>query len=47
MPKQIIWSPLAVTDFGNVLDYLNENWNEQVVVRFINEIEILISNIAR
>ena len=47
MHKQIIWSPLAVTDFENVLDYLNENWNEQVVVKFINEIEILTSNIAK
>ena len=47
MPKQIIWSPLAVADFENILDYLNENWNEQVVVKFINEIEILTSNIAK
>lgn len=47
MPKLIIWSPLAASDFENVLDYLNENWNEQVAVRFINEIEILTSNIAK
>ena len=47
MPKQVIWSPLAVFDFDNILDYLNGNWNEQVVLKFINEIEILISNIAK
>jgi len=47
MPKQIIWSPLAATDFENVLDYLNENWNEQVVLKFINEIEIIVSTIAK
>jgi len=47
MPKQVIWSPLAVVDFENILDYLNGNWNEQVALKFINEIEILISNIAK
>jgi len=47
MPKQVIWAPLAVTDFESVLDYLNENWNEQIVFKFINEIEILISSIAK
>jgi plasmid stabilization system protein ParE len=47
MPKKLIWSPLALTDFDNVLNYLTENWNEQVVLKFINEIEILVSNIAK
>lgn len=47
MPKKLIWSPLAVTDFDNVLNYLKENWNEQVVLKFINEIEIIVSNIAK
>jgi len=47
MHKVIIWSPLAVTDFENILDYLNVNWNNQVVVKFIEEFEILISNIVK
>ncbi len=47
MPRQILWSPLAVTDFENVLDYLNENWNEQVVLKFMYEIENSIDMILK
>jgi plasmid stabilization system protein ParE len=35
MPKQIIWSPLSVTDFESILEYLNENWDKKVLERFI------------
>jgi len=30
MPKEIIWSPLAEDDLGNILEYLSENWNQKV-----------------
>jgi plasmid stabilization system protein ParE len=35
MPKQIIWSPLAENDFGNILEYLNQKWGEKVAYQFI------------
>jgi plasmid stabilization system protein ParE len=35
MPKQIIWSPLAENDFGNILEYLNAKWGEKVAYQFI------------
>ena len=47
MLKPIIWSPLAVNDLENLLDYLHQSWNEQVVLRFITEIETLLSNISK
>jgi plasmid stabilization system protein ParE len=47
MIKSISWSPLAVTDFENILNYLNENWDEQVVLKFMNETETLLSNISK
>jgi plasmid stabilization system protein ParE len=46
MSKHVIWSPLAETDLDKILDYLQKNWNEQVVLRFLDKIEILIVQIA-
>ena len=40
MSKQIIWSPLSEIDFANILDYLNENWDEKVAIHFIDLTEI-------
>ena len=47
MLKSNSWSPLAVTDFENILNYLNENWDEKVVLRFIKETETLLFNISK
>jgi plasmid stabilization system protein ParE len=47
MYKKITWSPLSVNDFEIVLEYLHENWNEQVVMKYITEIESLLSNISK
>lgn len=46
MPKQIIWSPLSVSDVEKVVDYLQQNWNEQVVFNFLDEIDLLLHHIA-
>jgi plasmid stabilization system protein ParE len=35
MPKPIIWSPLSESDFTSILDYLQNNWDNMVVQRFI------------
>lgn len=36
MPKKIIWSPLAETDFSNILKYLDQEWSERVVIQFMD-----------
>jgi len=35
MSKQIVWSPSAESDFANILEYLQENWEERVTNQFI------------
>jgi plasmid stabilization system protein ParE len=35
MPKQIIWSPLAENDFNSILGYLQKNWDDKVVLDFV------------
>jgi len=46
MPKQIIWSPLSEKDFSDILDYLLQNWDRKVVVKFIDIIDELINQIS-
>lgn len=46
MSKSIIWSPLAESDLERILDYLNEKWNQQVVLDFLDKIENLTLQIC-
>jgi len=46
MPKQIIWSPLAESDFLSILDYLHGNWEMNVVQAFIDITFTSISQIS-
>jgi plasmid stabilization system protein ParE len=46
MPKPVIWSQLSVNDFSIILQYLQENWDDQIVSRFIDITEALISQIS-
>jgi plasmid stabilization system protein ParE len=46
MPKQIIWSPLAENDFNSILDYLQKNWDDKVVLDFVEITERLIAQIS-
>ena len=46
MPKQIIWSPLAESDFAQILDYLEINWEKKVAAHFIELTENLINQIS-
>ena len=46
MPKQIIWSPLAENDFGNILEYLNQKWGEKVACQFIEISATLLRQIS-
>jgi plasmid stabilization system protein ParE len=46
MPKQIIWSPLAESDFASILEYLNKNWDQKVAANFIDLTENIIDHIS-
>jgi len=46
MSKQIIWSPLSETDFSKILQYLHENWDENVAVQFLELTENILEQIA-
>ena len=46
MSKQIIWSPLSVKDLDEVLDYLDNEWEEKVATRYIDLIEEFIHQIS-
>ena len=46
MPKQIIWSPLAESDFAQILDYLDIKWEKKVAAHFIELTENLINQIS-
>jgi len=43
MLKEVIWSPLAESDFESILDYLQSNWNDRIINRFINKVDDNIS----
>ncbi len=48
MPKNIVWSPLAETDFSAILQYLELEWGKNVTEKFIeitdNSIEQITIN---
>ena len=46
MSKQIIWSPSAESDFANILEYLQENWEERVTNQFIDLTEGILAQIS-
>lgn len=47
MPKNVVWSPLSEKDLELLLDYLHTAWNEQIVHQFLDELDILINQIAK
>lgn len=46
MHRQVVWSPLAESDFANILEYLNKNRDEKVTNNFINLTEEVIIQIS-
>jgi plasmid stabilization system protein ParE len=46
MPKRVIWSPKSETDFENILEYLAKNWDASVALKFIDLVDILITQIS-
>ena len=47
MHREIIWSPLAEKDLGNILEYLSEKWNQKVIIRFLNKIDLATDQISK
>mgnify|MGYP001088853466 CR=1 FL=1 len=46
MPEKIKWSPLAESDFSNILNYLNKNRDKKVAANFIDLTDRNINQIA-
>lgn len=46
MPKQVIWSPQSENDFSAILEYLQENWDKMVFMKFIEIVDELINQIS-
>jgi plasmid stabilization system protein ParE len=47
MLKRITWSPLAESDFSNILIYLDQNWEKKVAANFIDLTDSIIYQISR
>ena len=46
MPKPIIWSPQADKDLEEILDYLAEEWENSVSLKFLDLVDMLLKQIA-
>ncbi|KQS23802.1 type II toxin-antitoxin system RelE/ParE family toxin [Dyadobacter sp. Leaf189] len=46
MALKIIWSPRALDNFQNVIAYLEESWDEQVIRTFVKRTEKIIKIVA-
>jgi plasmid stabilization system protein ParE len=46
MKRDVIWSPVAEKDLFDVLEYLSNNWPENIKQTFFNRIEYSIELIA-
>lgn len=47
MSNRIIWSPEAQKSYSEILDYLNEQWGQTAVSRFIDRTESIIGFIRK
>lgn len=46
MALNVIWSPLALNNFHEVISYLGENWNDAVIKSFVLRTEKVIQLIS-
>ena len=46
MPKQTVWSPSSEGDFAKILEYLNQNWDINVAINFIDLTESILKQIS-
>lgn len=47
MAKKISWTPEAERSFEAVVEYLEENWTDREVVKFIERVNRVAEHIAR
>lgn len=45
--REILWTPTAQKSFKKIVDYLEANWTEREVVKFVDETVYLLANIKR
>jgi plasmid stabilization system protein ParE len=43
MALKIVWTPQALEGLDNIIRYLEKNWSEKEIGKFIDEIESFIS----
>ncbi|MCF8218306.1 MAG: hypothetical protein K9J21_04935 [Bacteroidales bacterium] len=46
MHREIIWSPLAEKDLGDILEYLTDRWDQQVIILFLSKVDYATNQIA-
>jgi plasmid stabilization system protein ParE len=46
MPKEVIWSPQSKSDLQQILNYLYENWESNVAVKFIDIVDEIANQIS-
>jgi plasmid stabilization system protein ParE len=46
MALTLIWSPQAMASFDEIIEYLNENWTENEVKKFVQKSNSIIENIC-
>ena len=46
MPKPIIWSPQADRDLGKILDYLAQEWENSVSIKFLDLVDAILNQVA-
>jgi len=47
MHREIIWSPLAEKDLGDILEYLTDRWDQQVIILFLSKVDYATNQIAK
>jgi plasmid stabilization system protein ParE len=45
--EDIFWTDSAKKSFNKIVEYLNTNWTEREVGKFINDTQYLLSNLKR
>jgi plasmid stabilization system protein ParE len=45
--KRILWSPLAEEDLNNILEYLEREWEQQVIFDFLVALENDLDRISK
>jgi len=47
MSRAVVWSPAAENDFEDILDYLQNNWSDKAINKFIDKVDDYIQLIRK